>query len=485
MAKWRKLGKEESPEEVYIDWTSRKQKLNEKLTTIAEQARREDSLYEEDDEFEYDEDGLPIIPEDYFKVSRPKVEVQSFLEKQALDSKGNPRPLGDEDVLWGELDPDMEIKEGSICTTGPLTVEVNSNFVPESSDPVSRKYTFQYNVRITNNSDKRIQLIARSFSIQNLSSKYKDVLGGMNITGRQPIIEPGESFEYNSLAPLSTRPLSTTIIAARMSGEYAYCELEEGQETATEEQIKGGKGDGAAKMGMFHFVFPEDQRVKKLTDEEIAAAAAAADDDEDEEYDDDEAKDSNESKPSAVSGARDAETVSRAPAPRTPPNTLPGDPDITSGNIAGIPNDSSNTVSSDVRVECSARFVPEKSDPATKKYCFAYDVRITNEKKDQAIQLVSRRFEIQNIGSQTKDVVQGANVTGRQPILKPGAFFEYTSSAPLSVSPMLDKTQVLSRMCGEYNCVLLADDGVTPLSSTPLKAELGTIHFILPEEQNS
>ena len=42
----------------------------------------------------------------------------------------------------------------------------------------------------------------------------------------------------------------------------------------------------------------------------------------------------------------------------------------------------------------------------------------------QNIQLVSRRFEIQTIGSETKDVVQGPGVTGRQPILKPGEIID-------------------------------------------------------------
>jgi uncharacterized protein affecting Mg2+/Co2+ transport len=97
------------------------------------------------------------------------------------------------------------------------------------------------------------------------------------------------------------------------------------------------------------------------------------------------------------------------------------------------------------------------------------------------IQLVSRRFEIQTIGATNKDVVQGPGVTGRQPVLKPGESFEYTSTAPLSVRPMLDKTRVVARMSGEYNFVQLAEDGKSPLSSTPMKAELGPFHFILPE----
>ena len=50
------------------------------------------------------------------------------------------------------------------------------------------------------------------------------------------------------------------------------------------------------------------------------------------------------------------------------------------------------------------------------------------------------------MGSSTKDVVQGPGVTGRQPILKPGESFEYTSTALLSVKPIIDKTAVVARM---------------------------------------
>lgn len=94
--------------------------------------------------------------------------------------------------------------------------------------------------------------------------------------------------------------------------------------------------------------------------------------------------------------------------------------------------------------------------------------------------MVSRRFEIQTIGSQKKDVVQGPGVTGRQPILKPGESFEYTSTAPLSVKP-LSNTPVLARMSGEYSFMLLGDDGKSPLSSETKKAKLGVFHFILPQ----
>jgi ApaG protein len=375
---------------------------------------------------------------------------------------GRPRLPGDPDVTRGERGS-MKVESSSATVTGPLQVEVSSVYNKEQSDPPMRKHCFQYTIRITNNSDKdTIQLLGRRFEIQTVGSSMKDIVQGEGVTGRTPILKPGEVFEYTSTAPLSVRPIGTTEIAARMRGEYRYVVLAPGQSTASEDQIKAG-GEAKAELGMFHFVFPEEQRVKPFKVEG---------DDDDEEDDDDDAEPA--PKASSAVANKPASTPSATPA-----STLPGDADMKSGDIATKLNDSSETTTEKVRVQVSSSYRPERSDAALDKHCFAYNIRITNE-SNRSIQLVSRRFEIQTIGSANKDVVQGPGVTGRQPILKPGESFEYTSTAPLSVKPILDKTPVVARMQGEYNFVVLGDDGTTPMSSEPLKAKLGQFHFILP-----
>lgn len=373
---------------------------------------------------------------------------------------GRPRLPGDEDVTRGEVTTPVE--PSSSTTTGPLQVEVSSVYNKEQSDPPMRKHCFQYTIRITNNSPTdTIQLLGRRFEIQTVGSSMKDVVQGEGVTGRTPVLKPGEVFEYTSTAPLSVRPIGTTIIAARMLGEYRYVTLAEGQDTASDEQIKAG-GESTADLGTFHFIFPEDQRVKPFRAEE-------EEDEEEEEEDDDE-----------LAAAASSSTSPPTSTPSSSPaSTLPGDEDMKSGKISVVLNDSSEAISDDVKVSVTSSYRPERSDASLDKHCFAYNIRITNESKSP-IQLVSRRFEIQTIGSDNKDVVQGPGVTGRQPILKPGESFEYTSTAPLSVKPILDKTPVVARMQGEYNFVVLADDGSTPLSSNPLQASLAMFHFILP-----
>eukprot|EP00797_Seminavis_robusta_P018980 Sro285_g108160.1 Protein ApaG (731) ;mRNA; r:51214-53406 len=380
-------------------------------------------------------------------------------------SGGRPRLPGDSDVTQGDL-ADLKIESSSTTTTGPLEVEVSSVYNKEQSDPPMRKHCFQYTIRITNNSPTdTIQLLGRRFEIQTVGSSMKDVVQGEGVTGRTPVLKPGEVFEYTSTAPLSVRPIGTTIIAARMKGEYRYVTLKDGQDTATEAQIEAG-GEATAELGMFHFIFPDDQRVQPFS--------RADDDEEEEEEDDDDEDDAVEASAPAPAATKPATTPSAAPA-----STLPGDADMKTGDITAKLNDSSEEVTEDIRVQVTSSYRPERSDSSLDKHCFAYNIRITNE-SEKAIQLVSRRFEIQTIGSSNKDVVQGPGVTGRQPVLKSGESFEYTSTAPLSVKPKLDKTPAVARMQGEYNFVVLGDDGSTPLSSTPLQAKLGMFHFVLP-----
>jgi len=390
----------------------------------------------------------------------------------AESSGGRPRLPGDPDVTRGELG-ELKVESSSTTVTGPLQVEVSSVYNKEQSDPPMRKHCFQYTIRITNNSDKdTIQLLGRRFEIQTVGSSMKDVVQGEGVTGRTPILKPGEVFEYTSTAPLSVRPIGTTVIAARMRGEYRYVVLADGQATASDEQIQAG-GDATAELGMFHFVFPEDQRVRPFRSE--------TDDEEEEEEDDDDEE--VEPAKSAAPAPAAAAASSPAPAPASTSaaaSSLPGDSDMKTGDISVKLNDSSEAISESVRVHVSSSYRPERSDSALDKHCFAYNIRITNE-SNKPVQLVSRRFEIQTIGSDRKDVVQGPGVTGRQPILQPGESFEYTSTAPLSVKPMLEKTPVVARMQGEYNFVVLGDDGSTPISSDPLKAKLGMFHFILPQ----
>ncbi|NIM00746.1 MAG: Co2+/Mg2+ efflux protein ApaG [Acidobacteria bacterium] len=89
----------------------------------------------------------------------------------------------------------------------------------------------------------------------------------------------------------------------------------------------------------------------------------------------------------------------------------------------------SSAITRGFRVEVESTYVPERSDPAGKRWFFAYAIRITNEGPETA-QLISRHWIITD-GDGDVEEVRGPGVVGKQPTLAPGESFEYTSACPL------------------------------------------------------
>lgn len=82
-----------------------------------------------------------------------------------------------------------------------------------------------------------------------------------------------------------------------------------------------------------------------------------------------------------------------------------------------------------IRVRVETQYRPEYSAPAQHRWFFAYRIRIANE-GEETVQLISRHWEIRDAHGQVR-YVSGPGVVGQQPILEPGAVFEYTSACPL------------------------------------------------------
>lgn len=83
----------------------------------------------------------------------------------------------------------------------------------------------------------------------------------------------------------------------------------------------------------------------------------------------------------------------------------------------------------DICIRVSAKYSPEHSDPPRQLWRFIYTVTITNEGNDQ-VQLISRHWVITDAANHI-DEVKGLGVVGRQPTLRPGESFEYSSNCPL------------------------------------------------------
>ena len=87
--------------------------------------------------------------------------------------------------------------------TRGIKIEVKSEYIEERSDPEKNVYFFAYHVLISNQGTKTVQLISRHWIITNAEGKTEEVKGP-GVVGEQPLLKPGESFEYSSFCPLDT-----------------------------------------------------------------------------------------------------------------------------------------------------------------------------------------------------------------------------------------------------------------------------------------
>lgn len=90
----------------------------------------------------------------------------------------------------------------------------------------------------------------------------------------------------------------------------------------------------------------------------------------------------------------------------------------------------SNTLTRGIRIVVRPRYLPEQSAPDAGQYLFAYHITVRNEGQE-TVQLLSRHWVITD-GEGHIEEVRGPGVVGKQPTLRPGEQFEYTSGCPLT-----------------------------------------------------
>jgi ApaG protein len=105
----------------------------------------------------------------------------------------------------------------SEAVTRGVVVHVESTYIPERSDPFGNRWFFAYRIRISNGGDETVQLINRHWIITDANGRVEEVKGP-GVVGQQPILEPGESFEYTSFCPLET-PFGTMQGSYQMTAE--------------------------------------------------------------------------------------------------------------------------------------------------------------------------------------------------------------------------------------------------------------------------
>ncbi|MEW6466513.1 Co2+/Mg2+ efflux protein ApaG [Tibeticola sp.] len=98
--------------------------------------------------------------------------------------------------------------------TPEIDVSVQTRYLPEASAPLDEVYSFAYTIRIRNLGAVPGQLIARHWIIED-SDGLREEVRGLGVVGHQPLLQPGESFEYTSGCRLHT-PTGT------MRGRYRF-----------------------------------------------------------------------------------------------------------------------------------------------------------------------------------------------------------------------------------------------------------------------
>lgn len=88
-------------------------------------------------------------------------------------------------------------------TTREITVRVDPIFLDDESDPGRGLFFWAYHVVISNNGEDTVKVVSRYWRITNAQGALQEVRGE-GIVGEQPVLGPGDAFEYTSGTPLST-----------------------------------------------------------------------------------------------------------------------------------------------------------------------------------------------------------------------------------------------------------------------------------------
>ncbi len=88
-------------------------------------------------------------------------------------------------------------------TTKEITISVDTTFVEDQSEPDDFHFVWAYHIRIENEGPETVKLLRRHWHITDSQGRVHEVRGE-GVVGEQPVLEPGEVFEYTSGTPLST-----------------------------------------------------------------------------------------------------------------------------------------------------------------------------------------------------------------------------------------------------------------------------------------
>lgn len=134
------------------------------------------------------------------------------MKKPILTSNG-PCRVKNLRVLCADLvfvDATLAAAQKIVCNAGmieskkyEIAVKVQTTYLPEQSDETLDRYVFAYTIAIVNTGTVPAQLISRHWIIADGSGGIQEVRG-LGVVGEQPLLKPGDSFEYTSGTAIST-----------------------------------------------------------------------------------------------------------------------------------------------------------------------------------------------------------------------------------------------------------------------------------------
>lgn len=105
--------------------------------------------------------------------------------------------------------------------TGDIVVTARPVFLEDQSSPKDHRFVWAYQIRIENQGRRVVQLLTRHWRITDAQGRVQEVRGE-GVVGEQPILQPGEVFEYTSGCPLNTP-------SGFMVGSYGMVDADGGQ----------------------------------------------------------------------------------------------------------------------------------------------------------------------------------------------------------------------------------------------------------------
>ena len=116
-----------------------------------------------------------------------------------------------------DVDSDVNSPQAQSCG---VDIKVSTQYLKQQSDPGRAAYAFAYTITITNNREEPVKLLSRHWIITDQNNKVEEVKGA-GVVGQQPLIQPGQSYQYSSGAVIHTEigDMKGTYTMQRSNGE--------------------------------------------------------------------------------------------------------------------------------------------------------------------------------------------------------------------------------------------------------------------------